>query len=78
MDFLYQEGDSHGKEEEESKPIIKHIGLQLQKIKGEEKILREARGRGQGKRTYREAKVRLMFDFPSEATRARWEWSEMF
>ena len=52
--------------------------FQLQKIKDEEKILREARRKKKKKLTYREANIRPTFDFSSETMQARWEWREIF
>ena len=44
----------------------KHILLKLQKIKDKEKILKDARGKHFN---YREAKIRITFNFSSETTK---------
>lgn len=59
----------------EKKPEPRHIIYNLQKIKEEEKILKETRGEKHV--SYKGTKVRILFDF-SESMQARRECSQIF
>ena len=58
------------------KTTPRHIVIKMGKIKGKDRLLKEARGRN--KITYKGKPIRLTSDFSAETLQARREWHDVF